>query len=158
MGLTSLSDLKHTLAAKDNSKTPEKAQNEENSDPVDNSSSKIQAMKNEFDDELKRLKIENSEKSRNISKLMAERMKTEAEYCSKIERLNSAIQQRDTILSKHQENSDTMSECKQRISDLLESLEFEKQENSRITKELHSLTKTCEHRKTALDDLAVETQ
>merc|ERR1711884_224931 len=155
--LTSLTNLKHTLAAKDNCKTTENEQDEPNQNFSENSD-KIQAMENEFDDELKRLKNENAEKSRNISKLMAERMKTEAEYCSKIERLNSTIQQKDNILSKHQNESDTIIEYKNRITDLLKNLDFEKQENSRITKELHSLTKTCEHRKNALDDLAVETQ
>lgn len=111
--LKQVTELKHSVAASDN-----KNRKNDHETVTSDSSNSLKDSKNEFDDELKRLKHENGEKARNISKLMAERMKTEADYCSKIERLNTAVQQRDKLLAVQQQESDRINSLENRIAQL----------------------------------------
>jgi len=113
---------------------------------------------NEYEIEIERLKKENLEKSKTVSKLFNEKLKAEAEFCSKYERLKSQIKGKSEAEDKIKSLEHEVRELKQDIRDeqgLVESLK-----ESIVSKDDDKayLEKICEQRKKALDDLAVTSQ
>ena len=121
-------------------------------------SEKDDEFSNEYELEIERLKKENLEKSRTVSKLFNEKLKAEAEFCSKYERLKSQIKGKSEAEDKIKSLENDVRELKQDIRDgqgLVESLK-----ESIVSKDEEKayLEKICEQRKKALDDLAVTSQ
>jgi len=153
--------LKHLLASKKEGEKNKKEANDdskENDESVEEDNDNDEAIKNEFDNEIKRLRSHNTEQQRIISKLMKDKMVSESENFSKIERLTNLNEQKEKIINQHQDLTEELFKCREEFKKVNQDRDELSIEIGQIKMKNHELEELSSERKETLNSLAIDAQ
>lgn len=148
----------NTETANGDSRASSDTESETEEEDENSEATKATKIVNEFDNEIKSLRKQNTEKQTIINKLMAESMKSESENFNKIERLVSELQQKDQLIQNLQNCSQELTNTKNLNQKLQEELDTSNELLSKLKIENHHLIELADERKESLDKMAIDHQ